>query len=346
MKMLEFIAVITLLLLLGLIVLVGLLIQSVATARRDAAAQGATVAQLAAQLEQVRSRQDVLTQTLDSRLSNGQEHINRYLTDSGRTLGELKEQIGKLKSDSERLLQLSADVRSLQHILTAPKLRGQLGEHSLASLLQTILPTGGFKLQYGFRNGRVVDALITLPDYSVSVDAKFPLPSFEKMAAAQTDDEKQRLRRQFQNDVIKHIDKIAADYIRPEEGTLDFALMYIPAENVYYETVIRYESDRTDVLEHALAKKVIPVSPNLLYAYLMTIVMGLHGLQIEQEAASIRVKLQELAKGFDAFQSNWDTLGRHLRNAQNQYDEGHKQLTKFTTQLELLEHPKPDSLNL
>jgi DNA recombination protein RmuC len=166
------------------------------------------------------------------------------------------------------------------------------------------------------------------------------------MAAAQTDDEKQRLRRQFQNDVIKHIDKIAADYIRPEEGTLDFALMYIPAENVYYETVIRYESDRTDVLEHALAKKVIPVSPNLLYAYLMTIVMGLHGLQIEQEAASIRVKLQELAKGFDAFQSNWDTLGRHLRNAQNQYDEGHKQLTKFTTQLELLEHPKPDSLNL
>ena len=181
--MLEIIAVITLLLLLGLIVLVGLLIQSVATARRDAAAQGATVAQLAAQLEQVRSRQDVLTQTLDSRLSSGQEHINRYLTDSGRTLGELKEQIGKLKSDSERLLQLSADVRSLQHILTAPKLRGQLGEHSLASLLQTILPTGGFKLQYGFRNGRVVDALITLPDYSVSVDAKFPLQSFEKMAA-------------------------------------------------------------------------------------------------------------------------------------------------------------------
>ena len=340
--MLEIIATITLILLLGLLVVSGMLIQSISAARREAAAQGATVTQLAAQLEQVRSRQDVLSQTLDSKLSSGQEHLNRYLSDSGRTLGELKEQIGKLKSDSERLLQLGADVRSLQHILTAPKLRGQLGEHSLAGLLQTILPSGGYRLQHGFRSGRVVDALITLPDYSVSVDAKFPLPSFEKMAAAQTDDEKQRLRRQFQNDVIKHIDKIAADYICPEEGTLDFALMYIPAENVYYETVIRYDSDRTDLLEHALAKKVIPVSPNLLYAYLMTIVMGLHGLQIEQEAAAIRVKLQELAKGLSAFQSNWDTLGRHLRNAQSQYDEGHKRLTQFSTQLELLDRQQPD----
>ena len=340
--MLEILIAISLIISLGIVVLVGLLVQSVAAARREAAAQGGTVTQLAAQLEQVRTRQDGLNQTLETRLSTGQEHINRYLTDSGRTLGELKEQIGKLKGDSERLLQLGADVRSLQHILTAPKLRGQLGEHSLAGLLQTLLPAGGYKLQHGFRSGRVVDALITLPDYSVSVDAKFPLPSFEKMAAAQSEDERQRLRRQFQSDVIKHIDKIAADYICPEEGTLDFALMYIPAENVYYETVIRYDSDRTDVLEHALAKKVIPVSPNLLYAYLMTIVMGLHGLQIEQEAAAIRVKLQELGKGLGAFQSNWDTLGRHLRNAQGQYDEGHRQLTKFTTQLELLDQQKPE----
>ncbi len=340
--MLEVLLTISFVLLLGLLVLTGVLIQQITAGRREAAAQGSAVSQLSQQLEQVRSRQDGLNQTLETRLSTGQEHINRYLTDSGRTLGELKEQIGKLKGDSERLLQLGADVRSLQHILTAPKLRGQLGEHSLTGLLQTLLPAGGYKLQHGFRSGRVVDALITLPDYSVSVDAKFPLPSFEKMAAAQSEDERQRLRRQFQSDVIKHIDKIAADYICPEEGTLDFALMYIPAENVYYETVIRYDSDRADVLEHALAKKVIPVSPNLLYAYLMTIVMGLHGLQIEKEAAAIRVKLQELAKGLSAFQGNWDTLGRHLRNAQNQYDEGHRQLTKFTTQLELIEQQKPE----
>ena len=339
--MLEITVFVSLILLLLILIMAGLLIQTVGAARREAAAQGGTVAQLSQQLEQVRTRQEGLNQTLESKLSSGQESMSRYLSDSGRTLGELKEQIGKLKSDSERLLQLGTDVRSLQHILTAPKLRGQLGEHSLAGLLQTILPANGFKLQYGFRSGRIVDALITLPDYSVSVDAKFPLPSFEKMAAAQNDDEKQRLRRQFQSDVIKHIDKIAADYIRPEEGTLDFALMYIPAENVYYETVIRYDSDRADVQEYAMAKKVIPVSPNLLYAYLMTIVMGLHGLQIEQEAAAIRVQLQELAGGFGAFVGNWDVLGKHLRNALGQYDDGHKQLTKFSAHLEQLQKQKP-----
>ena len=335
--MLEILSIIALLLLAGLLVLTGLLVGAVSAARREAAAQSGTVAQLAGQLEQVRTRQDNLNQTLESNLRTGQESIGRYLSDSGRTLGELKEQIGKLKSDSERLLQLGADVRSLQHILTAPKLRGQLGEHSLAGLLQTLLPTNGFKLQHGFRSGKIVDALITLPDYSVSIDAKFPLPSFEKMAAAENDDEKKRLRRQFQGDVVKHIDKIAADYIKPEEGTLDFALMYIPAENVYYETVIRYDGDRADVLEHAMSKKVIPVSPNLLYAYLMTIVMGLHGLQIEKEAAAIRVRLQELAGGLGTFMGNWDTLGRHLRNAQGQYDDGQKQLTKFSIQLEQIE---------
>lgn len=339
--MFETLAVIAIILLLGILVLMGLLIQAVGAARREAAAQGGTVAQMGQQLEQVRNRQDGLNQTLDTNLRNGQEHISRYLSDSGRTLGELKEQIGKLKSDSERLLQLGADVRSLQHILTAPKLRGQLGEHSLAGLLQTLLPTSGFELQHGFRSGRIVDALIKLPEYCVSVDAKFPLPSFEKMAAAESDDEKQRLRRQFQSDVTKHIDKIAADYIRPEEGTLDFALMYIPAENVYYETVIRYDSDRMDVLEHALAKKVIPVSPNLLYAYLMTIVMGLRGLQIEQEAAAIRIQLQELAGGFGAFIGNWEVLGRHLRNSLSQYDEGQKQLNRFSAQLEQLKKQEP-----
>jgi DNA recombination protein RmuC len=117
-----------------------------------------------------------------------------------------------------------------------------------------------------------------MADYTVGIDAKFPLPAFEEMIKAQTDDERTRLRRKFYTDCVKHIDKIAADYIQPEEKTLDFALMYIPAENVYYETIIRYDDDKTDLRAYALQNKVIPVSPNLLYAYLMTVAMGLHGL--------------------------------------------------------------------
>ncbi|MHC4216242.1 MAG: DNA recombination protein RmuC, partial [Planctomycetota bacterium] len=160
-----------------------------------------------------------------------------------------------------------------------------------------------------------------------------PLPSFERITQAQTDEEKTKERRQFLRDVVKHIDKIAESYIRPAEGTLDFALMYIPAENVYYETVVKYDGDSQDIMAHALDKKVIPVSPNLLYAYLMTVVMGLHGLQIEKQAAEIRQNLNRLNSSFADFATTWEVLGRHLRNSHNQYDEGQKKLDRFGIQL-------------
>jgi DNA recombination protein RmuC len=208
-----------------------------------------------------------------------------------------------------------------------------MGEWSLENLLAQILPQGAFELQHGFRDGKIVDALIKLADYCVSVDAKFPLPSFERITQAQTDEEKTKQRRQFLRDVAKHIDKIAESYIRPAEGTLDFALMYIPAENVYYETVVKYDGDSQDIMAHALDKKVIPVSPNLLYAYLMTVVMGLHGLQIEKQAAEIRQNLNRLNSSFADFATTWEVLGRHLRNSHNQYDEGQKKLDRFGIQL-------------
>ena len=305
--------------------------------RRDTSVQGSNLAQLQAQFQALQTKQDTLSQSLDKNLRTGQENISNFLTHSQKTFGELKEQIGKLKSDSERLLQVSADIRTLQNILKAPKLRGQMGEYSLASLLGQILPAGSFVLQHTFGNGKIVDALVKLPEFAVSIDAKFPLPAFEQMIAAEDEDARAKLRRQFQADVTKHIDKIAASYILPAEGTLDFALMYIPAENVYYETIVKYDSDRADILDYAMAKKVIPISPNLLYAYLMTIVMGLHGLQIEKEAAAIRANLQKLTAGLGTFAGNWDTLGRHLRNAQGQYDEGQKNLTQFQIQLEQIQ---------
>ena len=138
----------------------------------------------------------------------------------------------------------------------------------------------------------------------------------------------------------KHIDKIADSYILPAEKTLDFALMYIPAENVYYETIVKYEDDKTDILEYALGRKVIPVSPNLLYAYLMTIVMGLHGMQIEKQAAQIRATLGRLAIDFSSFTSTWEILGRHLRNAQSQYDDGGSKINKFALQLEQIQQAR------
>ncbi|MBL7214411.1 MAG: DNA recombination protein RmuC [Phycisphaerae bacterium] len=328
---------IIILLLLGLLILVAVMMLSLSASRREAAQQNAVIKTVQENLDGLRKNQESLSQMLEKNLRTGQENISSFLTTSQKTFGELKEQIGKLKSDSERMLQLGADVRSLQNILKAPKLRGQMGEYSLAALLKQILPGDSFVLQHGFANGKIVDALIKLPDFSVSVDAKFPLPAFEQMNAAADDGEKAKLRRTFQNDVCRHIDKIAESYILPAEGTMDFALMYIPAENVYYETIVKYDNDRMDLLNYALEKKVIPVSPNLLYAYLMTIVMGLHGLQIEKEAAMIRKNLQKLSMGLEAFTSNWEVLGKHIRNAQGQYDEGQNKLGKFLMQLEQIQ---------
>jgi DNA recombination protein RmuC len=208
-----------------------------------------------------------------------------------------------------------------------------MGEWSLENLLSTILPKGTYELQYTFKDGRIVDALVRLEDYSVPIDAKFPLPSFEKIVQVESEVERTRLRRQLVNDVIRHIDKIASDYIRPAEGTLDFAMMYIPAENVYYETIVKYAGETKDILQYALDKKVIPVSPNLLYAYLMTVAMGLHGLQIEKQAAEIRQNLKKLNSSFGDFGATWEILGRHLRNAHGQYDEGQKKLDRFGLQL-------------
>lgn len=332
--MLNVLLIVSLVLLAGLAALSVMMLLALNISRRESAVQNNTLSHLQQQIETVRSSQDHLNVSLEKNLRTGQENISNFLTTSHKTFGELKEQIGKLKGDSEHLLQIGADIRTLQNILQAPKLRGQLGEFSLASLLQKYLPASSFTLQHTFKNGKIVDALIRLPDFAVSVDAKFPLPAFEQMMAAADETEKTRLRRQFQSDVAKHIDKIAQSYILPGEGTLDFALMYIPAENVYYETIIKLDSDRTDLLSYAMDRKVIPVSPNLLYAYLMTIVMGLHGLQIEKEAAAIRVNLQKLTGGLEAIVCDWEVLGRHVRNAHTKYDETQTKLTQFKMQLE------------
>ncbi|TFG47400.1 MAG: DNA recombination protein RmuC, partial [Candidatus Brocadiia bacterium] len=301
--------------------------------KKEAAVRASAVEILNQQLETIRASQDKTSETLQKSLQVGQTSLNENLQSSQKVLSMLNSQIGELQGTNKQMLQVGSEVRRLQDILSSPKMRGQMGEWSLENMLNSILPRDSFALQHGFRDGRIVDALIKLADFAVPVDAKFPLPGFEALVKAENDEEKTKLRKQFISDVIKHIDKIAADYIRPAEGTVDFALMYIPAENIYYETIIKYESDTKDIIRHALDKKVIPVSPNLLYAYLMTVVMGLHGLQIEKQAAEIRQNLKKLNSSYSAFTGTWDILGKHLRNANSQYEDGGNKLNRFSVEL-------------
>lgn len=317
----------------GVLVTLGLLIWLIASnsaARREASL-------LTQQLEAIRTAQDKTSENLNKSLQTSQISLNQNLQSSQKVLGQLNSQIGELQGTNKQMLQVGAEVKRLQDILNSPKLRGQMGEWSLENLIAQILPAGSYKLQHTFKDGKIVDALVEMKDFAVSIDAKFPLPAFEGIIKSQTDEQRLKSRRQFLKDITIHIDKIADSYIRPAEGTLDFALMFIPAENVYYETIVKHDGDSKDILQYCLDKKVIPVSPNLLYAYLMTVVMGLHGMQIEEQAAEIQQNLKKLNADFADFVSRWDTLGSHIRNTANKYDEAGGRLDRFGMQLDRIQ---------
>lgn len=313
------------------------LINTVFSQKNQITGQNKLLEFLQKQLEALKQTGDGTRDVLQKSLQNNQNTISQSIQSSQKVLGRLNMQIGRLQEGNEQMLQLGSQVRRLQNILSSPQLRGDMGEKSLENMLAQIIPKGSYQLQYSFRDNQKVDALVKMNEYSVPIDAKFPLPAFEKIMQTENEDEKTRLRRQFVTDVICHIDKIASSYIRPAEGTLDFAIMYIPSENIYYETIVKYAAEPKDLLQYAMDKKVIPVSPNLLYTYLMTVVMGLHGLQIEEQAGQIRRNLKKLNSSFADFVSNWDILGKHLHNSYSQYESGRKKLDRFGFQLEQIQ---------
>jgi len=241
--MLQILLAVGVVLVLALLALLTWLVTCLLAAQREMAGQGAGIGLLQQQLEGLKAAQDRTAQALQSSLQVGQNTLAQNLQANQQTLHLLNRQIGELQGTSQQMLQLGSEVKRLQDILSSPKLRGQIGEWSLENLLAQALPQGSYTLQHAFRDGRIVDALVQMTDFAVGIDAKFPLPSFERIVTATGDGEKPKLRRQFARDVATHVDKIASAYIQPTEGTLDFALMYIPAENIYYETIIRCDGD-------------------------------------------------------------------------------------------------------
>jgi DNA recombination protein RmuC len=250
-----------------------------------------------------------------------------------------------LSEATRKVFDVGKDIASLQEILRSPKLRGGLGELFLGDLLGQILPPAHFSLQHRFRSGEAVDAVIRLGQNLVPVDAKFPLENFRRVIETASEDERRTARRKFIGDVKKHIDAIAGKYILPDEGTFDFALMYIPAENVYYELIIKDEAVDTDkgLLNYSFARRVIPVSPNSFYAYLQTILLGLKGMHIEERAQEILSGLARLSIDFRKFREEFDTVGKHITNTKARYDDADKRLEKLGDKLQSLSGAEPGS---
>jgi DNA recombination protein RmuC len=267
-------------------------------------------------------------------LNKTQQSLGERLDNAARVVGNVQRSLGGLEEANRKIYEVGKDIASLQEILRAPKLRGGLGEFLLEDLLAQILPAEHFIMQYRFQSGERVDAVIKLGPSLVPVDAKFPLENFKRIVEAANDDEKSRAKKQFITDVKKHIDAIAAKYIVPDEGTYDFALMYIPAENVYYETIIRDDSPAEKSLSHhAMAQRVMPVSPNSFYAYLQAIVLGLKGMKIEDRAREIIQYLGRLQGDFARFRDEFALLGKHVGHAQSSYQNADRRLEQFGQKL-------------
>jgi DNA recombination protein RmuC len=267
-------------------------------------------------------------------LRKTQQSLGERLDNAAWVVGSVQKSLGGLEEANRKIYEVGKNIASLQKILRAPKLRGGLGEFFLADLLAQILPSRHFSIQYSFRSGEKVDAVIKLGSSLVPVDAKFPLENFRRILDSSAEDEKTRARRQFVADVKRHVDAISAKYIAPDEGTYDFALMYIPAENVYYETIVKDEALGDNNLNHyALSKRVIPVSPNSLYAYLQAIVLGLKGMKIEDRAKEIIQYLGRLQGDFGRFRDEFDLVGKHLGHAQSSYQGAEKRLEQLGQKL-------------
>ena len=287
-----------------------------------------------------------ITDQVNQQLQNSSGQIGQRLDNAAKVIGEVRENIGKLSKASEQIYEVGKNIATLQEILRPPKLRGGLGEQFLGELLSQILPPEFFTLQYQFSSGERVDAVVRLGEKMVPIDSKFPLDNFRRVIECKTDEERRICRKVFYRDVKKHVDDIANKYIVPKEGTYDFALLYIPAENVYYETITKDESfgEEKGILNYALNKKVIPVSPNSFYAYLQVIILGLKGLKIEEHAREIQSLLGGLGKDLKDFQEDFRLVGKHISDARNRFDEARARLEKFSFKLEQIENQPSLSL--
>jgi len=237
------------------------------------------------------------------------ESINRRLDEAARYIGALKGELGQLSEFRQQ-------IRDFQDFLRSPKLRGGVGEQILSDLLSQMLPKKSFHLQYPFKNGQIVDAAIKIEQGIIPIDSKFPMENFRKLVSSEDKIAKDTAKKDFLRDVKKHIDDIAKKYILPDEGTLEFALMYIPSEPVYYEIL-----NSPELSEYAHERHVLPVSPNSFYYFLRLIILGMEGRRLEESTRYVLSLLRGLKQDALKVDEHLSTLTRHIKNASSSVDE-------------------------
>jgi DNA recombination protein RmuC len=241
---------------------------------------------------------------LDSLWKNSQS-LNERLDNAARVIGSVQKQIGEMS-------EIGRGMKEIHAFLHSPKLRGNIGEQVLKELLSQLLPQQSFKLQHRFKSGAIVDAAILTQSGIIPIDSKFPMENFRGMIKAELKTDQESYQRLFVADVKRHIKTISEKYILNDEGTIDYALMYIPTEAVYYEIV-----NDTELYEASTRARVLPVSPTTFYAFLKAILMSFEGQKIEKQAQEILRAFRSVQKDYEKLGDNLSLLTKHVTNAYN-----------------------------
>ncbi|MCX6782474.1 MAG: DNA recombination protein RmuC [Candidatus Levybacteria bacterium] len=264
----------------------------------------------AALLEWLKSMQktvDTSSSHMINTLQENSKQLNDRLDRTAAVIKDVSKEVGQMS-------EIGRSMKELQDFLKSPKLRGNIGEQVLNDLISQMFPKNSFNLQYQFRSGDKVDVAIKTDAGILCIDSKFPMENFQKMTKASIET-RELFQKDFTRDVKKHIDAISKKYILPEEGTMDFSLMYVPSESVYYEIV-----NMTDIMEHARKSRIYIVSPSTLYAHLQTILLSFEGRKIEQRSHEVLKIIRGLQIDYGKVDENMSILGRHLTNAHSQFN--------------------------
>jgi DNA recombination protein RmuC len=245
------------------------------------------------------------TSDVSRMLATNAKQLNERLDTAARVIGDLKQNLGEMS-------EVGKGIRSLQEFLQSPKLRGNIGEQVLQDMIGQTFPKNSFHLQYAFHSGMKVDAVLKTDAGLLCIDSKFPMENFTLMHKGTTEEDRAHAKKDFIADVKKHVTDISKKYILPEEGTMDFALMYIPSESVYYEI-----ANLEELMEYARKVRVYPVSPNTLYAHLQVLLLSFQGKDLEQKTKQVFQLLRAIQKDYGKIEENLGVLGKHINNAYN-----------------------------
>jgi DNA recombination protein RmuC len=274
-----------------------------------------------------------IARTLDTKLTESTRSMQNQFSESAKIIRDVTERLTRLDETNKQVIGFADQLRNLQDILKNPKQRGVLGEYYLETVLKNVMPPGTFQMQYEFKDGTIVDAAIFVKDKVIPIDSKFSLENYNRLIETRDAETRVKYEDAFRNDLKMRIDE-TSKYVKPEEGTMEFAFMFIPAEAVYYDLLVNkvgaIKTSTRDLIQYAAGeKKVMIVSPTTFLAYLQTVLQGLKALQIEESAKVIRKRVEELGRHLASYENYMKKLGSHLGTTVNTYNHAYKELGKI-----------------